>query len=401
MSFYKKLFLILLSSFLFTFLFVSNKGFIIAAELANTKDCKPGHSGELEESFVCPDDGGNFVGENSCGSNEYETCYHHFGGFLGMWQRTERCCKKIQGANCPQHTGALYKLCGVDCDEASGNNCGTCSVFDDSTEKWKIQCVDYTEFQACDEDEFKDTCSRVADGQEYGVITSTSGFEWGNEGADIQDCGIVEGYVSEARFTKFCDQTNGDERIRYFYKCCVATEEKADSEVLAEGERCEREGGSTFSKGGCGYILEDGYDWLILWEHKINNEEYYCCRQISSDPNRPDPITVDPNIISLTQDNLNKINPLTGSVNFGTREKRTPANIINVAMRKVVFPLAGSLLFLLLIIGGYQILSASLTGKQNYIEIGKQRVTSAIIGFILLFATYWLWRILMIALGIQ
>ena len=111
-----------------------------------------------------------------------------------------------------------------------------------------------------------------------------------------------------------------------------------------------------------------------------------------------DPITVDPRIIDLNPDQLTNINPLNNSTVFGT--DRSPANVINQALNRAIFPLAGSILFLLLVYGGFQIISASLSGKQNYIDIGKQRITAAIIGFILLFVSYWLWRLVMLVLGI-
>ena len=98
---------------------------------------------------------------------------------------------------------------------------------------------------------------------------------------------------------------------------------------------------------------------------------------------------------------LNALNPLKNSSYFSSESNRTPGAIINRAMTTVVFPIAGIALFVLIIWGGFQMLQASLSGKQNYIDLGKKRVTTAIIGFVLLFAAYWIWRLVTLALGIS
>lgn len=188
--------------------------------------------------------------------------------------------------------------------------------------------------------------------------------------------------------------------------------------------------GSTFGDGKCGICNEkSGYESWYYCHYDDPNELGVCkgpelftsqtdcetkhdkcldrcpdgvdvattrCMPVSSDPG--DPITVEPEIIDLTPDQLENINPLRDSSVF--KEDRSPANVINQTLNRVIFPLAGSILFLLLVYGGFQIISASLSGKQNYIDIGKQRITAAIIGFILLFVSYWLWRLVMLVFGI-
>ncbi len=125
-------------------------------------------------------------------------------------------------------------------------------------------------------------------------------------------------------------------------------------------------------------------------------QNLFCCRNKPTTEITPD-LSTTGMVKDLQKKDLAAINPLKGTV-LG---KATPADVINRALFKVVFPLAGSLLFILLVLGGFEVLTASLSGKQNYIAMGKARVTNAIIGFIILFSTYWLWRALMIIFKIH
>lgn len=111
--------------------------------------------------------------------------------------------------------------------------------------------------------------------------------------------------------------------------------------------------------------------------------------------------SLEANITDLTADQLETINPLASSEVFGDPESRTFGSLFNRALTTVVFPLAGIILFILLLWGGLQMLSASVAGKQNLVDLGKKKITSAIIGFVLLFISFWLWRLVEILLGIN
>ena len=75
-----------------------------------------------------------------------------------------------------------------------------------------------------------------------------------------------------------------------------------------------------------------------------------------------------------------------------------PGGIINRAL-DFAFPLAGLILFLMIVFGGFQMLTSS-AGKKD-IESGKKRVTAAIVGFIILFAAYWIVQIIEQVLGVN
>lgn len=78
-------------------------------------------------------------------------------------------------------------------------------------------------------------------------------------------------------------------------------------------------------------------------------------------------------------------------------ELSTPGGIISRALT-FIFPLAGLLLFALLVWGGFEMLAGSPTKKS--MESGKNRVTAAIAGFFLLFAAYWIWQIVEVIFGV-
>lgn len=62
------------------------------------------------------------------------------------------------------------------------------------------------------------------------------------------------------------------------------------------------------------------------------------------------------------------------------------------------FPIAGLILFVMLIWGGFEILAQSATKKS--IDAGKQRITNALVGFFLLFASYWIAQLIEVIFGV-
>ena len=76
----------------------------------------------------------------------------------------------------------------------------------------------------------------------------------------------------------------------------------------------------------------------------------------------------------------------------------TPAGIIN-AILKYVFVLTGLILFGMLIMGGFQMLASG--GNPKAAEAGKARLTSALFGFLIIFAAYWITQIVSIIFGIN
>ncbi|MBU0975143.1 hypothetical protein KKD03_05590 [Patescibacteria group bacterium] len=92
--------------------------------------------------------------------------------------------------------------------------------------------------------------------------------------------------------------------------------------------------------------------------------------------------------IELTAETFDELNPLViaGSPLAG----ESPGGIVS-RLLNFLFPLAGLILFLLISWGGFEILVSS--ADQKGMEVGKNRITAAIVGFLLLFSTYWMAQI--------
>lgn len=95
--------------------------------------------------------------------------------------------------------------------------------------------------------------------------------------------------------------------------------------------------------------------------------------------------------INVTNQTLNAIDPLLIGGSTRGEQFSTPGGIISRVL-EYAFPLAGIILFVMIVIGGFQMVLGA--GEQKAMEGGRQRVTMAIVGFILLFSAYWVAQIL-------
>lgn len=111
--------------------------------------------------------------------------------------------------------------------------------------------------------------------------------------------------------------------------------------------------------------------------------------------------TVIPDPYYLTESRFASLNPLhIFGANHVLQEygKLQPAGIFNRALY-FLFPLAGLILFLMLVWGGFEMLIGA--AKKQNLDAGKQRVTAAVIGFVLLFVSYWLVQIIEYITGVR
>lgn len=76
----------------------------------------------------------------------------------------------------------------------------------------------------------------------------------------------------------------------------------------------------------------------------------------------------------------------------------TPRGIIGEIL-PYLLTFGGLILFAMLLWGGFEMLSGAANPKSQ--EAGKQRVTTALIGFLLLFSSYWLAQIVQAIFGIS
>jgi hypothetical protein len=106
--------------------------------------------------------------------------------------------------------------------------------------------------------------------------------------------------------------------------------------------------------------------------------------------------------VEITDEDFEDFNPLfqaTKTEGSGdlSESLTTPGAIIS-RLLQFAFPLAGIILFIMLLWGGFEIVYGASTSKA--MEAGKNRITAAIIGFFLLFASFWIIQILEEILGI-
>jgi hypothetical protein len=101
----------------------------------------------------------------------------------------------------------------------------------------------------------------------------------------------------------------------------------------------------------------------------------------------------------ITDADFEALNPLVQANDGagGDKSLMTPGGIISKLL-EFAFPLAGIILFVMLIWGGFEMLYGASTSKA--MEAGKNRITSAIIGFFLLFASFWIIQIIEVVFGI-
>ncbi len=103
------------------------------------------------------------------------------------------------------------------------------------------------------------------------------------------------------------------------------------------------------------------------------------------------------NDVEVSAATLESLNPF--KIGGSSVDLSNPGKIISRALQFFIFPIAGIILFVVMLLGGFQMLSGANNSKS--LDEGKQKITSAIIGFIILFAAYWIAQLLEIIFGIR
>ena len=100
-----------------------------------------------------------------------------------------------------------------------------------------------------------------------------------------------------------------------------------------------------------------------------------------------------------TSQDFQDLNPLeiAGTPEITERYFNSPGGIISRILL-FAFPIAGLILFVMLSWAGFEIVMNAPSGKS--VDAGKQRATSAIIGFIILFCSYWIMQAVELVFGI-
>ena len=79
-------------------------------------------------------------------------------------------------------------------------------------------------------------------------------------------------------------------------------------------------------------------------------------------------------------------------------------NLLNLgtitnSLMSYVFAIAGIILLLMIVFAGYTLLTS--IGNPEAIQKGKSRLTAALVGFILIFAAFWIWQLIQVFIGYQ
>ncbi len=106
-----------------------------------------------------------------------------------------------------------------------------------------------------------------------------------------------------------------------------------------------------------------------------------------------------------TNETFNALNPLNIAAGRPGESARspyfaalqTPGGIIS-RLLLFAFPIAGMILFIMIVWGGFEMVTGATNAKS--MDAGKQRITAAIIGFVLLFVSYWLMQIIEVVFGL-
>jgi uncharacterized membrane protein YbjE (DUF340 family) len=119
----------------------------------------------------------------------------------------------------------------------------------------------------------------------------------------------------------------------------------------------------------------------------------------------PSQTPINPALKNTTAETLCRLNPLVtnkGQCNpsYVHPQFGTVGGIIS-ALLAYIFPLAGILLFVLIVASGIQMAAAGMNGNQNSFNAGKKRLIAAIVGFIIVLSAYLIMTIIQSVLGIQ
>lgn len=66
-----------------------------------------------------------------------------------------------------------------------------------------------------------------------------------------------------------------------------------------------------------------------------------------------------------------------------------------------IYVLAGVILLVLLIVGGFMVMIAAGQENPDQAKKGKQAITAALIGFLIIFCSYWIMKIIEIVTGVN
>ena len=83
---------------------------------------------------------------------------------------------------------------------------------------------------------------------------------------------------------------------------------------------------------------------------------------------------------------------------FGGSGGKTIGDLVSLFL-KAAFVIAGILILVLFLVGGFSIIAGAGRDNPEAAEKGKSAITSAVIGFVVIFAAYWIIKIIEVITG--
>jgi len=94
------------------------------------------------------------------------------------------------------------------------------------------------------------------------------------------------------------------------------------------------------------------------------------------------------------------LKPSPGQSILNVPQFQNPGALISIILKNV-YTLAGILLFVLLIFGGISIILGAGSGDAKKTGQGRKAVTAALIGFLVIFASYWIIQVIEYITGLE
>lgn len=163
-----------------------------------------------------------------------------------------------------------------------------------------------------------------------------------------------------------------------------------------------------FAQGTCNAYREPPVTGSCVVELPHNCQTHYvpvafergthdsCACRCDPDPNNP-PSNGDGAGEANLKVNLNTLLSSLPTGILGNWQSLTIGTIVSEVL-PYIFVLAGLVLLLMLIFGGFQLMTSA--GDPKGMEAGKNRVMYAIIGFLIIFVSFWLVQILQVIFGL-
>lgn len=293
--------------------------------------------------------------------------------------------------------------CGYN-ENLDTSKCGW-EVFEDGRYKCKVDGVEANGYVSCAW--VKNKCCPTGDmcvdeaGLTRGcgrITTSTL------SGPPVQVCEI-NGQIHPSGYTNCSANASTPDTCCYGIPCPQLKPLKCTEKTQASTQVCECASGLNSIGTGAGYCC--GYVAKAqCFATQAEADAANAGGGGTGGPTGEDPDVADPDSFTIfdgpTSDSFKKLNPLAAGGMFGVdaraaAEFSSPGGIITRVLR-FAFPIAGLILFVMLVWAGFEILSMASNGKS--IQQGSQRATAAIVGFILLFASYFIMQIIEIVFSI-